>query len=59
MTQMTDSSYNSTWTFAYDNMGRLTQTGTNYGFDSAGNYTVKSSAVTAKPAISGHFKTGH
>jgi RHS repeat-associated protein len=41
MTQVQSGYDGSTWTFAYDDMGRLTQAGTNYGFDSAGNYTVK------------------
>jgi RHS repeat-associated protein len=39
LTQVTDGS--GTYTFGYDNMNRLTSTGVNYTFDSAGNYTVQ------------------
>jgi RHS repeat-associated protein len=42
MTQVADSSTSSTWSFTYDNMNRLTQTTSKYGFMSGRNtFTVK------------------
>ena len=37
----TDGSNGSVWSFAYDHMGRLSQSTVDYGFDSAGAYTVQ------------------